>query len=456
MRPRHGTSPRFPGAASPAGRQFGAAWLAIAAAGIVLGLATAMAVAEEESEPAEPPVIKPAPPAPKPIPTPAQPAFYTAALSRVRNIDGDTFEFEREDRRIIRVRLFDAECESLGETARSSAKAVAKGLLEPQPFWVFPCGTVKGGTEGELAARVWTAKGWLAEILIKAGYAKRRADPSATVQGPPDAAGTANKGPLPAAPAMACMIGKTLEGDMFEITRDGKPTSVRLFDVLCQELDSGQREAARAVALQALAGSTVWVFPSGQRNAGPGEEKPVRIWTKEGWLDQVLLKSSLAKRYADPDKPTVAVAVKPEPSTKPGPATKPGPVTKPGPAKKPEPAPTKTPGKSPAKEPDFKWVEVTLSADQSDSLGATSKTFKLTSPEWRISWDLRPARIGLPIQIHIYRVDETWVVKTSSVHVASFTGNTGAKMMRSRPGDYWIRLVGCGDMNVKVEQKEPL
>ena len=443
MRPRQGTAPGLRSACGVAERRSRAAWLAAALAGVVLGFAAAVAAAEEESEPAEQPV-KPAPPVPRPIALPAPPAFYTVAISRVRNIDGVTFEFEREDRKIIRVRLFDAQCEGLGESARSSAKAVAKDLLEPQPFWVFPCGAVKGGTEGELAARVWTHKGWLDEVLIRAGYAKRRADPSAQVQGPADAAGMTNKGPPPVPPAIGCMIGRTIEGDLFEITRDGKPMTARLFDVSCQELESAQREAARAVTVQTLAGSAVWVFPFSPRKAGPGEETRVRIWTNEGWLDEALLKASLAKRYPDPDKPPVAVAVKPEPATRPGPVTKP------------EPGPTKTPGKSTAKEPDFKWVEVPLSADRSDSLGATSQTFKLTSEEWRIQWDLKPARIGLPIQVHIYRVDETWTVKTSSVHVASFTGSTGAKMMRSRPGDYWIRLVGCGDMNVKVEEKKPL
>jgi hypothetical protein len=449
MRPRQDTGPGRRGARGAAERPARAAWPAAALAGIVVGLAAAVA-AEEGSGPAEQPA-NPAIPTVMPVANPAPPAFYTVAISRVRSINADTFEFEREDRKIIRVSLFDAQCDGLGETARSSAKAVAKDLLEPQPFWVFPCGALKGGTGGEVAARVWTRKGWLDEVLIRAGYARRRADPSAQVQGPADPAGTTNKGPAPAAPAIGCIIGRTVEGDMLEITRDGKPVTLRLFDVSCDQLEATQREAARAVTVQTLAGRPAWVFPCSLRKAGAGEETRVRIWTDEGWLDEALLKASLARRHADPDKPTAAAAVTPEP------ATKPGPVTQPEAAPKPEPAPTKPPSKPPGKEPNFKWVEVPLAAEKSDSLGASSRTFKLTSEEWRISWDLRPARIGLPIQVHIYRVDETWTVKTSSAHVASFTGNTGAKMMRSRPGDYWIRLVGCGNMkNVRVEEKRPL
>jgi hypothetical protein len=119
-------------------------------------------------------------------PPPAAPAFYSVAISRIRNIAGDSFEFEREDRKIVKARLHDADCAVLGGSAIASAKAVATNLLEAQPVWIFPCGQVKTSEGSELWVCVWTAKGWLGDLLIRAGYARRRAGPEGVTLEPPE------------------------------------------------------------------------------------------------------------------------------------------------------------------------------------------------------------------------------------------------------------------------------
>ena len=374
----------------------------------------------------------------------AKPAMFTASVSRVRNIEGDTFAFERDDRKVLKVRLFDANCEGLGTTARDQAKAVATNLLQASPVWILPVGQATGAAGDELWAHVWTPKGWLSESLIKGGCALRRADLAGVTLAPADAAATTSTGTPPDPPAFACTGATVLDGDTFEIDSGGRKIRARLFDVTCQDLDAAQRDAAKAAAARLLGPEAVWVFPASTRVPGPKEEMRVRIWTKEGWLSEILVKEGKAKRYDDPIKASVAAAAPP--------VKKPDAEAQPADTK---PADKKPGGKGPK---EIKWREVPISKAAGvagDIFSCKSNSFKVTSPVWRISWDCKPVRINGPVSLTLCRLDEKWQgITMSSTHVDSFVGASGQRIVRSQPGDYWIQLVGSTDLNIKVEVAE--
>ena len=370
-------------------------------------------------------------PAARPAP-PARPAFCTVSPSRVRVAEPDAFTVVLDSAKPpVRIRLADATCEDLTPSQRELALALTTDLLRAEPLWVFPCAAGEDA-DTEWRARVWTRKGWLSEVLINAHFARRRTDqdsgsPVAADQ-VPEAAG--DVAPLP--PAFAAAVAGPTSGDTFDVTRDGKPCRIRLFDVTCE--GAGDADAARAAAARLLGSSPVWIFPCTQRRLGPNEALPVRIWTDAGWLSEALIKARLAKRLDDPG----ALAE----------------------ADEPKPAPTKpsTPTK-PAYEPhvDFTWREVPVTdGPSSDPLRCQSDVFRVTSPVWRLSWDMKPVRTGAKILLHVYRVDEKWEVRISSTHVRSLEGNRGSVLMRSRPGDYWIAGVQSSRINVKVEVQEPV
>ncbi|MBE3134051.1 MAG: hypothetical protein IMZ55_11295, partial [Acidobacteria bacterium] len=239
-------------------------------------LAAALVGGARAAEPAEP---KAAPP------PPAAPAFYTFSVSRIRNIRADGFDFVRDDDRRLKVRLTFADCTAVSDRLRGHAETVARSLLEAGPVWIFPCGRPKGAAD-EVWACVWTEKGWLAEVLIRAGYAVRRKPPEADALEAFDPAGTSNAGPLPAGGSYASAGCKPVDGDTYEVTQAaGKSLCVRLYDVTCQGAGDPPHTAANAAAEGCIGGAPVWVFPCSP--ARSGEEPRVRLWTRKGWLAQV-------------------------------------------------------------------------------------------------------------------------------------------------------------------------
>jgi len=386
---------------------------ALAVAAAVLAGAVASVGAAEEAQPA--------PPAP--------PAVYTRFVSRVTDIQGDSFAYNT-GRESVRIRLADADSGDLDAAQRERAVFLAAQLLPQEPFWIFPCGPLQGGQE--VRARVWTRKGWLAEVLIKAGLAKRVAGaptvtftPSAEAKQPPETPG-------PPPPAFAAAIQEVLSGDTFQTTREGRPVRLRLYDVTCDE----SADRAKDLAAQTLGSEPVWIFPSSQRQLDGGDEVPVRIWTARGWLADVLVAASLARPYPDPDKALQErlglSGAGPEPT--------------PGPASGPKPAPP------PSK---VVWHQVTVTAAKSDLLGVESAPFEIPTAEWHLAWDLKPVRKGGHINVSVFQVDPEWTTAMSHTSVCSFKGASGSGVVRYPPGKFWIRVTGASQLNVKVEYPEP-
>jgi endonuclease YncB( thermonuclease family) len=371
---------------------------------------------------------------------PSGPAFYTVAISRLKIVEPDTFEITRGNLKPITVRLAGASCEGLDKTQREQALALVTQILEPEPFWVFPCGLAKEGADA-WRALIWTKKGWLSEVLIKALLATRRPDPFDGAALPADKLHYDQPPPGPCEPAFQGVLRQMVDGNTLEVLRDGKTLKVRLFDVGCE---GGSGEDAKALATKLMGTDPVWIFPSSQRRLAAGEAMPVRVWTKEGWLSQAMVKGGFAKVFPDPDKTdATAVAAKPDPAAAKDPKTK-------------DPAPVKEPKHTPSSS-NFVWREVPVSQRTSKDtlLECMSDVFKVTSPEWRIQWDMVPARNGAQIILGIYRVDEKWQTQISATQIIGFTGNSGAQVIHSLPGDYWIKVTQGTKLKVKVEVKEP-
>jgi len=242
-------------------------------------------------------------------PPPAAPAFFTVSIGRLRNIQADSFEFQRDDQKRVRVRLAGADCSKMPDRVRGISESIIRNLLESKPVWVFPCGRPKDRTD-EVWAHVWTKKGWLAEVLIRAGYVVRRTDLDAASLDMPDAAGMTNKGPPPGAPAFAAVSCRPVDGETYVLDRGGFTARVCLFDVTCA--DVGTPTAAVGAAEKCVGAGPVWVFPCGPQKRGA--DLRGRIWTAGGWISAALLKQDLAKRYADPYKaPTRTASAGPAP-----------------------------------------------------------------------------------------------------------------------------------------------
>jgi len=250
-------------------------------------------------------------------PPPAAPAFFTVSIGRIRNIQADSFEFQREDLKRVRVQLAGADCSKMPERIRGMAQTIIRSLTEAEPVWVFPLGRPKGSTD-QVWAHVWTKKGWLAEVLIRADYAMRRTDLDLASLDPPDPTGTATKGPPPVAPAFAATSCKPVDGETYNVVRGGVTVRVQLFDVTCP--DSGTSVVTIAAAETCVGDGPVWVFPCGPQKRGAATRG--RIWTAGGWVSAALLARDLAKRHADPYKAPVRTAAV-------GPAPTPGTVSPP-------------------------------------------------------------------------------------------------------------------------------
>ncbi|MBE3097288.1 MAG: hypothetical protein IMZ44_09195 [Planctomycetes bacterium] len=386
----------------------------------------------------------PASPAATPAPPlPAPPAFHTGSVGRVREITGDCFVFGGEGGKKVRVRLAHADCAPLGKAAETNARTVATNILETETVWVFPCGKAKGTPEDEIWACVWTSKGWLAEVLIRAGYAQRRAalDPAALEPAAAPCSPAAGC-PPPCQPAFVPASCAVSEGDAFDTEHAGRKYKVQLADVTCQGLEEPQREAAKAEAARLLAAGPVWVLPCSVSRGPGGEAACALVWTQGGWLSDALIKAGLAKPgQADkPAPPGPAGGVKPPtPGTGPGSTTPPAPPAKPGPPKPSD---------------QIKWREVPVGKAGGMVMSCRSGHFKIDVPQWRVSWNLKPWRANSPVSFSICRVNENVASGGVSTHVASYAGLSGSAYVRAQPGTFWIQVTGSPEVGVKVEVPE--
>ncbi len=117
--------------------------------------------------------------------------------------------------------------------------------------------------------------------------------------------------PPPAPPAFSARVVDLLDGDSFKVICEAGTVEVRLFDVNCPEFDEPGGERAKRITRQTLLSRRVWVFPSGKRPKDAYGRLLVRVWTRKGWLSDVLLRMGAAQRYVDPDKPSVGLVGKP-------------------------------------------------------------------------------------------------------------------------------------------------
>lgn len=111
---------------------------------------------------------------PENLPAPPGPPSFSAIVSGVR--DGDTLEVVREGQR-VRLRLFDVACPELDERNGERARQITARTVGQTPVWIFPSGRRATDAHGRMLVRVWTQKGWLSDVLIKAGAATRYVDP---------------------------------------------------------------------------------------------------------------------------------------------------------------------------------------------------------------------------------------------------------------------------------------
>jgi len=120
------------------------------------------------------PAEAPSAAAPADVPPPPPPAF-AAPIQQI--VAGDTFEVQREGKP-VRLRLYDAACE--GDADR--AKELAAQTLGTGPVWIFPSSQRKLDAGDDLPVRIWTARGWLADVLVAASAARFHPDPDKALE----------------------------------------------------------------------------------------------------------------------------------------------------------------------------------------------------------------------------------------------------------------------------------
>jgi hypothetical protein len=310
---------------------------------------------------------------------------------------------------------------------------------------VFPCGQAKGASGEEIWGDVWTTKGWLSDILIRAGYAKRRpeADLAALtpIEKPPASAGGALP---PPAPAFAAASGTSSEGDTLEVEHGGHKLKVYLSDVTCQGLDSAKRDAAAATAARLLQAGPFWVFPcTAMKGQGPDDVRG-RVWTQRGWLSSALVQEGSARRLEEGEIHAPAPGARAAASGKAA-AGGTGPAAANPPAARPAPKPATAPAR---------WREIQVPEGPAMGMSCQSGRFRVEVPQWRLTWNMQPWREAMPISLSVCRVDEKVINGATSTHVGSFRGLTGSTIIRAAPGTFWIQVTGSGKLGVKVEVPE--
>jgi hypothetical protein len=84
-----------------------------------------------------------------------------------------------------------------------------------------------------------------------------------------------------------------------------------------------------------------------------------------------------------------------------------------------------------------------------------SEIFKIASGLWRVSWESKTPNKNNRVVCQVFRCggnDPASVSKVPSAHVASFPGTTGGQVLRTGPGNYWIRVSGVSEATAKVEE----
>ena len=120
------------------------------------------------------PAEAPSAAAPADIPPPPPPAF-AAPIQQI--VAGDTFEVQREGK-TVRLRLYDAACEGDADRAKElAAQTLGTGLV-----WIFPSSQRKLDASDDLPVRIWTARGWLADVLVAASAARYHPDPDKALE----------------------------------------------------------------------------------------------------------------------------------------------------------------------------------------------------------------------------------------------------------------------------------
>ena len=120
------------------------------------------------------PAEAPSSAAPADVPPPPPPAF-AAPIQKI--VAGDTFEVQREGK-TVRLRLYDAACAG----GADRAKGLAARTLGTEPVWIFPSSPRKLAADNDLPVRIWTARGWLADVLVSASAARYYPDPDKALE----------------------------------------------------------------------------------------------------------------------------------------------------------------------------------------------------------------------------------------------------------------------------------
>ncbi|MGB2997710.1 MAG: hypothetical protein WBC59_03635 [Phycisphaerae bacterium] len=106
--------------------------------------------------------------------------------------------------------------------------------------------------------------------------------------------------PMPAPPAFFTEFVSRIqkvEGAAFDVCVGGlEVIRVRLRDAECEGLDEKTREKAQWLTSELLGTEPVWIFPAGRPKDEPDGLLRVRVWTRKGWLSEVLINAHLAKR----------------------------------------------------------------------------------------------------------------------------------------------------------------
>ena len=114
-----------------------------------------------------------------------------------------------------------------------------------------------------------------------------------------EAAGAASPPPPPAVYTTHLSAVTKIQGDSFQFEWEGRTMTIRLRDADSSDLDPPRRESAAFLAAQLLEAEPFWIFPCAPLNPGAPGEVRARVWTKKGWLSEILIKSNLAKRRSD-------------------------------------------------------------------------------------------------------------------------------------------------------------
>jgi endonuclease YncB( thermonuclease family) len=114
-----------------------------------------------------------------------------------------------------------------------------------------------------------------------------------------EAAGAAILPPPPAVYTAHLAAVTKIQGDSFQFEWEGRTMTIRLQDADSSDLDPTRRQSAAFLAAQQLEAEPFWIFPCAPLNPGAPGEVRARVWTKKGWLSEILIKSNLAKRRSD-------------------------------------------------------------------------------------------------------------------------------------------------------------